>query len=142
MKCCFKEMGLQKRIKMKFAWCVGAGVCAVTHIAKNYLASQIDAKVPLILGVWGGKGQGKSFQTELIFKALDIEPIIMSAGEMESEWAGEPGKLIRDRYRAAHLVIKNKVSLNLPSGISIYFPSLNEGKINDQYSVLAVVKGR
>jgi hypothetical protein len=56
--------------------------------------------------------------------------------------AGEPGKLIRDRYRAAHLVIKNKVSLNLPSGISIYFPSLNEGKINDQYSVLAVVKGR
>ncbi|CAK9196901.1 unnamed protein product [Sphagnum troendelagicum] len=80
----------------------------MTHIAKNYLASQIDAKVPLILGVWGGKGQGKSFQTELIFKALDIEPIIMSAGEMESEWAGEPGKLIRDRYRAAHLVIKNK----------------------------------
>lgn len=55
--------------------------------------------------------------------------------------AGEPGKLIRDRYRAAHLVIKNKVSLNLPSGISIYF-SLIEGKINDQYSVLAVVKGR
>jgi pantothenate kinase-related protein Tda10 len=91
MKCCFKEMGLQKRIKMKFAWCVwGWGVCAVTHIAKNYLASQIDAKVPLILGVWGGKGQGKSFQTELIFKALDIEPIIMSAGEMESEWAGLP----------------------------------------------------
>lgn len=39
-------------------------------------------------GVWGGKGQGKSFQTELIFKALGIEPIIMSAGEMESEWAG------------------------------------------------------
>lgn len=39
-------------------------------------------------GVWGGKGQGKSFQTELIFKAMGIEPIIMSAGEMESEWAG------------------------------------------------------
>ncbi|KAG0617840.1 hypothetical protein M758_4G019200 [Ceratodon purpureus] len=80
----------------------------VTHIAKNYLASQIDGKIPLILGVWGGKGQGKSFQTELIFKAMGIEPIIMSAGEMESEWAGEPGKLIRDRYRAAHLVIKNQ----------------------------------
>jgi len=41
-----------------------------------------------IAGVWGGKGQGKSFQTELIFKAMGIEPIIMSAGEMESEWAG------------------------------------------------------
>jgi hypothetical protein len=55
MKCCLKEMGLQKRIKMKFAWCVrGAGVFAVTHIAKNYLASQIDAKVPLILGTYSG----------------------------------------------------------------------------------------
>lgn len=80
----------------------------VTHIVKNYLAAQIDGKVPLILGVWGGKGQGKSFQTELIFKAMGIEPIIMSAGEMESEWAGEPGKLIRERYRAAHLVINNQ----------------------------------
>lgn len=39
-------------------------------------------------GVWGGKGQGKSFQLELICKALDMEPIIMSAGELESEWAG------------------------------------------------------
>ncbi len=42
--------------------------------------------------------------------------------------AGEPGKLIRDRYRAAHLVIKNKVSLNLPSGISIYFSLSHWGK--------------
>jgi hypothetical protein len=41
-----------------------------------------------VAAVWGGKGQGKTFQTELIFKALGIEPIIMSAGEMESEWAG------------------------------------------------------
>lgn len=40
-------------------------------------------------GVWGGKGQGKSFQIELIFRALGLEPVIMSAGELESEWAGE-----------------------------------------------------
>lgn len=46
--------------------------------------------IRLLAGVWGGKGQGKSFQTELIFKAMGIEPIIMSAGEMESEWAGLP----------------------------------------------------
>jgi len=57
------------------------------------VAVQVDKKSETWLafsGVWGGKGQGKSFQTELIFKALDIEPIIMSAGEMESEWAGLP----------------------------------------------------
>jgi len=51
-------------------------------------------------GIWGGKGQGKTFQVELIFKALGVEPVILSAGEMESEWAGEPGQLIRTRYRA------------------------------------------
>lgn len=42
----------------------------------------------ILLGVWGGKGQGKTFQTELIFRAMDIEPVIMSAGELESERAG------------------------------------------------------
>lgn len=43
----------------------------------------------LLTGVWGGKGQGKSFQTELIFQAMGIEPVIMSAGELESERAGK-----------------------------------------------------
>ena len=41
------------------------------------------------VGIWGGKGQGKSFQTELIFQAMGIEPVIMSAGELESERAGK-----------------------------------------------------
>ena len=32
----------------------------------------------------GGKGQGKSFQTELAMKKLGIEPVIMSAGARPS----------------------------------------------------------
>jgi hypothetical protein len=44
------------------------------HITKNYLiamgALDGSAKVPLILGIWGGKGQGKTFQTELAFKKM------------------------------------------------------------------------
>lgn len=81
----------------------------VCHIVKNYIAHLLNVKVPLILGVWGGKGQGKSFQTELIFQAMGIEPVIMSAGELESERAGEPGKLIRERYRTASQVVQNQV---------------------------------
>ncbi|KAL9323246.1 hypothetical protein ACSQ67_011299 [Phaseolus vulgaris] len=81
----------------------------VCHIVKNYLAHLLNTKVPLILGIWGGKGQGKSFQTELIFQAMGIEPVIMSAGELESERAGEPGKLIRERYRTASQVVQNQV---------------------------------
>jgi len=73
------------------------------HIAKNYLAESFvkKLKIPLILGIWGPKGTGKSFQTELTFKKMGLEPIIMSAGELEHEWAGTPGKLIRERYRRA-----------------------------------------
>nr|KJB57049.1 hypothetical protein B456_009G149200 [Gossypium raimondii] len=78
------------------------------HIVKNYLAHLLNVKIPLILGVWGGKGQGKTFQTELIFQAMGIEPVIMSAGELESDRAGEPGKLIRERYRTASQVVQNQ----------------------------------
>lgn len=78
----------------------------VLHIAKNILADDEDAfddkvKVPVILGVWGGKGQGKTFQTSLALNKLGAMAVVMSAGEMEDEWAGVPGKRIRERYRAA-----------------------------------------
>ena len=118
---------------------------------------------PLILGIWGGKGQGKTFQVcagwggvpggtgprpgaagsrapgpcraavpssastgcsdprlprpcrhptpppparpqcNLAYKKLGITPIVMSAGELESGNAGEPAKLIRQRYRCGPL---------------------------------------
>ncbi|KAK4419039.1 Ribulose bisphosphate carboxylase/oxygenase activase 1, chloroplastic [Sesamum alatum] len=81
----------------------------VVHIAKNFM-NLPNIKVPLILGVWGGKGQGKSFQCELVFAKLGINPIMMSAGELESGNAGEPAKLIRQRYReAADRIAKGKM---------------------------------
>ena len=75
------------------------------HVAKNFLDLP-KIKVPLILGIWGGKGQGKTFQCGLAFKKLGITPIVMSAGELESGNAGEPAKLIRQRYREASDLIK------------------------------------
>eukprot|EP00850_Spirogloea_muscicola_P009413 SM000052S17805 [mRNA] locus=s52:673493:676991:- [translate_table: standard] len=96
----------------------------VVHITKNFMAHLLPTNNPLILGIWGGKGQGKTFQIELIFRAMGVEPVILSAGELESEWAGrviatavdqvrgEPGKLIRNRYRTASQVIKNQGKLS------------------------------
>ena len=79
-------------------------------IAKNFLvdngAFDAQTRVPLILGIWGGKGQGKTFQCNLAYKKLGIAPIVMSAGELESGNAGEPAKLIRQRYREASDIIK------------------------------------
>lgn len=81
----------------------------VVHITKNFLQLP-NIKVPLILGIWGGKGQGKSFQCELVFAKMGINPIMMSAGELESGNAGEPAKLIRQRYReAADIISKGKM---------------------------------
>ncbi|KAF5453580.1 hypothetical protein F2P56_028477 [Juglans regia] len=81
----------------------------VVHITKNFMALP-NIKIPLILGIWGGKGQGKSFQCELVFAKMGISPIMMSAGELESGNAGEPAKLIRQRYReAADIIRKGKM---------------------------------
>ncbi|KAF3788182.1 Ribulose bisphosphate carboxylase/oxygenase activase 1 [Nymphaea thermarum] len=77
----------------------------IVHITKNFI-NLPSIKVPLILGIWGGKGQGKSFQCELVFAKMGINPIMMSAGELESGDAGEPAKLIRQRYREAADIIK------------------------------------
>ena len=75
------------------------------HITKNFLDLP-GVRVPLILGIHGRKGEGKSFQCELVFERMGIEAIHMSAGEMESPDAGDPGRLIRLRYREAAELIK------------------------------------
>ncbi|KAI4373443.1 hypothetical protein MLD38_011568 [Melastoma candidum] len=83
----------------------------LVHISKNFM-SLPNIKVPLILSIWGSKGQGKSFQCELVFRKMGINPIMMSVGELESGNAGEPAKLIGQRYReAADIIKKGKMCL-------------------------------
>lgn len=75
------------------------------HITKNYLDLP-GVKVPLILGIHGRKGEGKSFQCELVFQQMGITAVHMSAGELESPDAGDPARLIRLRYREAAESVK------------------------------------
>jgi SpoVK/Ycf46/Vps4 family AAA+-type ATPase len=75
------------------------------HITKNYLDLP-GVKVPLILGVHGRKGEGKTFQCELVFDRMKVEAIHISAGELESPDAGDSARLIRLRYREAAELIK------------------------------------
>ena len=91
------------------------------HIAKNALVDtngpwsdgSFDAKpplngeVPLVLGVWGPKGAGKSYNLELCLRALNATSVIMSAGELEDSLAGVPGRTIRERYRSASRAASN-----------------------------------
>lgn len=75
------------------------------HITKNYLDLP-GVRVPLILGIHGRKGEGKSFQCELVFERMGVLAIHMSAGELESPDAGDPARLIRLRYREAAELIR------------------------------------
>ncbi|NJK38732.1 MAG: AAA family ATPase [Oscillatoriales cyanobacterium RM2_1_1] len=70
------------------------------HITKNYL-NLPQIRVPLILGIHGRKGEGKTFQCEQVFEKLGIEPVVISGGELESPDAGDPARLLRLRYREA-----------------------------------------
>lgn len=75
------------------------------HITKNYLNLPL-VKVPLILGIHGRKGEGKSFQCDLVFERMGVNVVHMSAGELESPDAGDPARLIRLRYREAAELVK------------------------------------
>ena len=82
------------------------------HITKNFLELP-GVRVPLILGIHGRKGEGKTFQCDLVFERMGVEVVQMSAGELESPDAGDPSRLIRLRYReAAELVrVRGKMAV-------------------------------
>ncbi|MGQ9838851.1 MAG: ribulose bisphosphate carboxylase small subunit [Cyanobacteriota bacterium] len=70
------------------------------HRVKNHLHLS-DVRAPLILGIHGRKGEGKTFQCELIFERMKVHAIHISGGELESPDAGDPARMIRLRYREA-----------------------------------------
>lgn len=53
---------------------------------------------PLILGIDGPSGGGKTFQCKTILKRLGVLPFELSAGQFESKDAGEPAELLRKTY--------------------------------------------
>jgi len=88
------------------------------HITKNLL-NLPGLATPLILGIHGRKGEGKTFQCELAFARMGIEPVQMSGGELESPDAGDPARLVRLRYReAAELMrVRGKICILMVNDI-------------------------
>jgi len=82
------------------------------HVIKNLMCNRVPQmkrlQIPLILGIWGGKGVGKTFQTELILKEMGVTAFVVSAGELENEKAGSPARMIWERYREASMMIKEQ----------------------------------
>ena len=70
-----------------------------THLLANLLSDVPN--FPLILGLFGPPGEGKTFQVEKICEELGLQQFLLSPGELESENAGAPGQLLRRLYLQA-----------------------------------------
>lgn len=87
----------------------------VNHVTKNLLSPRI-AHVPLILGIHGPSGAGKTYQCELILRKMAAMVFLISGGQLEHRDAGEPARLIRQTYKDAGEAIrdeKTKISVIL-----------------------------
>lgn len=109
----------------------------VLHIVKNVAADR-TFNPPLILGVHGRPGEGKTFQCDLILRRMGIQVFMISGGELEDEYAGAPAKLIRHTYQAASKAMiddDNRVSVlmfnDIDTGIGNWGP-LVQRTVNTQ----------
>lgn len=109
------------------------------HVSKNVLKDKgaLGATpTPLILGIWGEKGCGKTFNVELACRKMGMLPIVTSAGELEDSTAGEPGAMLRRRYLQAARAMRETGKLccliisDLDAGIGRFKDDL--GTVNNQ----------
>ncbi|HYI62319.1 MAG TPA: AAA family ATPase [Acidimicrobiales bacterium] len=53
---------------------------------------------PLVLGIFGRPGDGKSFQARTHLERRGVEVISINAADLESDRAGQPGKMVLAKY--------------------------------------------
>jgi hypothetical protein len=64
------------------------------------VSSSISAQLPLILGIVGKPGSGKTYMCEEIFVKHNIKIFSFSVGEFENASSGVPAERLRERYDA------------------------------------------
>ncbi len=78
------------------------------HLVMSYTGV---AGWPLILGVFGRPGDGKSFQLRAHLSERGVAPVSINAADLESDRAGLPGKMILDLYQdAGHRVDEGELA--------------------------------
>lgn len=74
----------------------------ITHVISNIIARNNkgggNKEIPLLLGVHGKSGQGKTYQIEQTLDNIGFTVFHISGSQLESENAGEPAQLINDTY--------------------------------------------
>lgn len=74
------------------------------HIVKNVLAGP-DFRTPLLLGIHGPPGEGKTLQCEAALADMGVHVNRILARDFESSNAGEPGQLLIRKYRETSMLI-------------------------------------
>ena len=81
------------------------------HILKNLLKG-VEAQVPLLLGIHGPSGEGKTYQCEYILKDMGVKRFLVSGGQLDNPIAGQPSAFIRQTYiRASQSIRSGEASL-------------------------------
>lgn len=76
------------------------------HIIKNLMTQNIT-RAPLILGIHGTSGDGKTYQCEKVIDEMGARAFLISGGQLESHEAGEPAYLVRTAYLNAGKCIQS-----------------------------------
>ncbi len=109
---------------------------AVTlHLLKNKLADGNNINPPLILGIDGLPGTGKTFQCQKVLQKLGYTAITITGSELENRNAGEPAELIREKYINANYKLQTRTT----KGVALVFDDLDvfigDWGSNVQYTV-------
>jgi SpoVK/Ycf46/Vps4 family AAA+-type ATPase len=68
------------------------------HLVFNFAAVRAW---PLVLGIFGRPGDGKSFQLRAQLDRRRVSVVSINAADLESDRAGAPGKLVLEMYESA-----------------------------------------
>lgn len=82
----------------------------ITMIDAHMLGNMLDIEhYPLILAIVGRPGVGKTYQLRNYLKAVDVSIFSISSADLESDKAGEPAKLLQQKYIEASASMANGV---------------------------------
>lgn len=78
----------------------------VLHMLKNML-KQVEVQIPLLLGIYGPSGEGKTVQVEHILKTMGVKRFLLSGGQMDRSSQGLSSGLVRSTYIQASEAIRS-----------------------------------
>jgi hypothetical protein len=92
--------------------------CVATHIAMNIIDIPF-LNPPLILGIHGPAGEGKTSQCLAILRTMNVTTELIYADEVESDQAGVPAANLKKKYIAASNRNNDYLNGKSDSGLSV-----------------------